>query len=154
MTTILAAVDFSSITPRVVAEAANLARALAGRLVLLNVTAPPFIVGSDEPAAELVVDLTRRAAAAAAQKLARLQRKLETTGLRVTPRHRTNTPIAAILAEAKLTKARYIVLGSHGHGAVYDLLIGSTTAGVLKRTSATVLVVPAVPQKNRSNRKS
>ena len=38
MKTILAPVDFSAVTPRVIAEAAALARAQAGRVVLLNVT--------------------------------------------------------------------------------------------------------------------
>jgi len=35
------------------------------------------------------------------------------------------------------------VVGSHGHGAFYDLLVGSTTHGLLLRASCPVLIVPA-----------
>jgi len=35
------------------------------------------------------------------------------------------------------------VMGSHGHGAVYNLLVGSVTAGVLKSAKCPVLVVPS-----------
>jgi len=35
------------------------------------------------------------------------------------------------------------VLGSHGHTAFYDLLVGSTTHGILLRAKCPVLIVPA-----------
>ena len=54
----------------------------------------------------------------------------------------TGHPVSSILAKAAATKAAYIVLGSHGHGAVYDLIVGSTTHGVLRRARCPVLVVP------------
>jgi nucleotide-binding universal stress UspA family protein len=48
-----------------------------------------------------------------------------------------------VLAQAKRLKADVIVLGSHGHGAVYNLVVGSTANGVLKHAPCPVLVVPA-----------
>ena len=54
--------------------------------------------------------------------------------------HRVGLPVDEILARAK--KADYIVMGSHGHGAVYDLLVGSTTHGVLKQAPCPVVIVP------------
>jgi universal stress protein A len=42
------------------------------------------------------------------------------------------------------------VLGSHGHTAFYDLLVGSTAAGVLKHAPCPVVVVPPpAPRKAR-----
>jgi nucleotide-binding universal stress UspA family protein len=35
------------------------------------------------------------------------------------------------------------VMGSHGHGSVYNLLVGSVTEGVLKAARRPVLLVPA-----------
>ncbi|MCJ7557239.1 MAG: universal stress protein [Gammaproteobacteria bacterium] len=34
------------------------------------------------------------------------------------------------------------VLGSHGYGAVYDLLVSSISRGILKHSKIPVLVVP------------
>lgn len=48
-----------------------------------------------------------------------------------------------ILAEADKLEANMIVIGSHGHGAVFDLLVGSVCKGVLKKSKIPVLVVPS-----------
>ncbi|MFM1851095.1 MAG: hypothetical protein RIS54_779 [Verrucomicrobiota bacterium] len=36
-----------------------------------------------------------------------------------------------------------IILGTHGRGVVYQMLVGSTSEGVLRKTSRPVLLVPA-----------
>ena len=54
-----------------------------------------------------------------------------------------NMVVDKILQEAKKLDASLIVMGSHGHGALYHLLVGSVTEGVLKGTACPVLVVPA-----------
>ncbi|MGL5938967.1 MAG: universal stress protein, partial [Waterburya sp.] len=36
-----------------------------------------------------------------------------------------------------------IVLGSHGHGAVYRTLVGSVSEGIIHKASCPVLIVPA-----------
>jgi len=46
------------------------------------------------------------------------------------------------LKEAKNLKAELIVVGAHGHGAVYDVLIGSYSAGIIRKSTLPVLVVP------------
>jgi len=35
-----------------------------------------------------------------------------------------------------------IVMGTHGHGAMYNLLVGSVTKGVIKHSVRSVLLVP------------
>jgi len=51
-------------------------------------------------------------------------------------------PVLEILDAAKELDATYIVMGSHGHNAIYDLLVGTTTHGVLRKVSCPVVVVP------------
>ena len=63
----------------------------------------------------------------------------------------SGSPIFRIAEEAKALKADYIVIGSHGHGAFYDLLVGSTTSGVLKKASCAVVVVP-VPRSKKAGK--
>ncbi len=47
-----------------------------------------------------------------------------------------------ILYEANRLNAAFVVIGSHGHGAVYQMLIGSVCEGVLRKASCPVIVVP------------
>ena len=54
--------------------------------------------------------------------------------------------MANIIEQAQKSRAAYIVMGSHGHSALYDLLAGSTTTGVLKRSTCPVLIVPPAPK--------
>ena len=54
-----------------------------------------------------------------------------------------------IVEQAEKSRADYIVMGSHGHTAFYDLLVGSTTHGVLMRAKCPVLIVPAAKEKKR-----
>ena len=44
--------------------------------------------------------------------------------------------------EAEILEAGLIVIGTHGHGAVYDVLIGSYSAGIIRKSKLPVLVVP------------
>ena len=50
--------------------------------------------------------------------------------------------VDVILKEASDLDIDLIVVGSHGHGAMYQLLLGSVSEGVLHRSSKPVLVIP------------
>ena len=50
--------------------------------------------------------------------------------------------VDTILTEASDLDVDLIVVGSHGHGSMYQLLVGSISEGVLQRSSRPVLVVP------------
>ena len=51
-------------------------------------------------------------------------------------------PVKTILSEAQRLDAELIVLGSHGHGLLFDALVGSVSAGVLRKSTLPVLIVP------------
>jgi nucleotide-binding universal stress UspA family protein len=51
-------------------------------------------------------------------------------------------PVKTILKEAKRLDAELIVVGSHGHGMMFDALVGSISAGILRKSLIPVLVVP------------
>ena len=50
--------------------------------------------------------------------------------------------VDTILTEASDLDIDVIVVGSHGRGAMYQLLVGSISEGVLRRSSKPVLVIP------------
>jgi nucleotide-binding universal stress UspA family protein len=141
MKTILAPIDFSAVSPQVVKEAAKLAASLRARLVLLHVVQPPIVTDSDL-GPQTSADYIAAASASAAKNLAALQKTLRAKGLTVTTKHLTGHPGQVTVDQATALHASYIVLGSHGRGAFYELMVGSTASRVLKQARCPVVVVP------------
>ena len=154
MKTILTPVDFSNITDSVVAAAAALARAQNGRVVLLNVTQSPIITSEYAPYLVNLGEIMLVSEKAGAKQLARLADRLKAEGIESDTLQFTGPPATQILKQAEALGADFIVMGSHGHTAFYDLLVGSTTHGVLLKAPCPVLVVPAQKKKVRQEKKT
>ncbi len=144
MKTILAPVDFSGATAAVVSEAARLALAIQGRVVLLSIIQPPVITSEYAPLMENMAEITAAGEKAAAKHLSKLQESLQQQSVPTETVQLNGAPIQHIIEQAKKIPADYIVMGSHGHTALYDLLVGSTTHGVLLRATCPVVIVPPV----------
>lgn len=142
MKTILVPVDLSTIGERVLEEAARLAKALRARVVVLTVVQPPVLFG-EYTIATNVAELMEAAETQAQTQLARFGRLLRDLSIATELVQVTGFPATHILAEAEKCAADYIVMGSHGHTAFYDLLVGSTTHGVLLKAACPVVIVPA-----------
>lgn len=143
MKTILVPVDFSDVTARVVETARSFAMAFESRLVLLNVAEPePDFVGFEAgpPAVRMAV---ARDFKIERQKLEELKTECETHGCEVMALHVQGPTVDKILHEAGEQHADLIVMGSHGHGAFFELLVGSVTHGVLNGATCPVVIVPA-----------
>ena len=144
---ILAPVDFSAVTKRVVAEATALARALDGRGVLINVSQPVVLVADYTAFLDNIAEVNDLVAKAAKRELTALEDTVESEYDRVESIQLTGAPVPLILEQAKKLAADYIVIGSHGHTAFYDLLVGGTASGILKRAPCPVVVVPPPARK-------
>lgn len=143
MNTILVPVDFSDATSRVVETARGLAKALGSRIVLLNVAEPePDFVGF-EPGPITVRQSVARDFKVEHQRLEDLKQSLTTEVREVLALHIQGPTVEKILHEAGEQQADWIVLGTHGHGALYELLVGSVAHGVIKGARCPVVVVPA-----------
>ena len=153
MKTILAPVDFSSATDAVVAEAARLALAMEGRVVLLSVIQPPVITSEYAPLMENMAEITAAGEKAAAKRLSQLQDTLQQQGVPTETVQLNGAPIQHIIEQAKKFAADYIVMGSHGHTALYDLLVGSTTHGILLRATCPVVIVPSAKRERTRGQK-
>ena len=154
MKTILVPVDFSPVTREVFREATLLARLVKARIVLAHViplpviTTEPYGLVLDNMGAYMVA-----AGKAADRHLARLSAKLRTSGFTCQVVRVIGFPVQSLIELAKKRGADYIVIGSHGHTALYDMFVGSTTRGVLKRASCPVIVVPTAPTAPRKSKR-
>jgi nucleotide-binding universal stress UspA family protein len=143
MKTILVPVDFSDVTPRVTEQAEALARPFGARMVLLHVSEPePDFVGF-EPGPVSVRTSVAQDFRKERQQLDALRTRVSNDGVEVLALHIQGPLVEKILDEADKQSADMIVIGSHGHGALFELLVGSVTSGVLRSAHCPVLVVPA-----------
>jgi nucleotide-binding universal stress UspA family protein len=139
---ILVSVDFSEATPRILQAAASLTRALSGKLWLLHVGEPePDFVGY-EAGPDVVRDQVAREFRDEHRKLQEYADSMRAEGLPVTALMIQGPVVDTVIAEAERLEADMLVVGSHGYGAVYDLLVGSVSRGILKHAEIPVLVVP------------
>ena len=144
MKTILVPIDFSDATAPVIAQAQLFARAFGSNLVLLKVAEPePDFVGF-EPGPQTVRVAVAHDYRAEHARIDELKAQCATTGLTVTGLHVQGPIVEKILEQAAEHGAGLIVMGSHGHGALYELLVGSVTQGVMKGTKCPVVVVPVL----------
>lgn len=143
MKTILAPIDFSGATHAVVSEAARLAAAMEGKVVLLSIIQPPVITSEYAPLMENMAEITAAGEKAAAKQLARLQESVQHQNVPCETVQLSGAPVQHIIDQAAKYAVDYIVMGSHGHTALYDLLVGSTTHGVLLRAACPVVIMPA-----------
>ena len=160
MKRILVAVDFSDATPGVIHLARQLAKALDAEIHLVHVreiTAAPMPgslgyglagmpelapmtgvpVPGFEPMPEAIAESEDEKS-----RLARWEKEIAQEGVKVTLHEPTGAVAEEILKQADAINADLIVMGTHGHGAMYNLLVGSATKGVLKHATRPVLLVP------------
>lgn len=142
MGSILAPVDFSDITPAVLATAASLAAAFSTKLWLLHVSAPdPDFVGF-EAGPQTVRDQRAQLLRVEHRELQEAADRLRADGVDATALLIQGPTVEKILAEAGRVAADWIVMGSHGRGAVRRALLGSVSEGVLHRAHCKVAIVP------------
>jgi nucleotide-binding universal stress UspA family protein len=143
MKTLLVAVDFSNVSEKVITSAITLTRAFEAKAILLHIVQPPVVATSEYT---LPVSVIQEAVAAnerlSRKKLARVAARLRQAGINCVPKLAVGSPVDLILAEAKKSKADFIVMGSHGHGKLYDFFVGSTASGVIKKTRCGVIILP------------
>jgi len=139
---ILVAVDLSPASQNVVEAAGRVAKLTGATVYILHVAEPePDFVGYDA-GPEVVRTQVANELRQEHRDVQALAQKLRDDGLDATALLVRGPTVETTLKEADSLKAELIVVGTHGHGAVYDVLIGSYSAGVIRKSRLPVLVVP------------
>jgi nucleotide-binding universal stress UspA family protein len=150
MKTILAPIDFSTATEGVIEAACALARVTQNRVLLLHIVQPPVLTSDYGLALENFQEAVAISEKHSAKRLGEItdNLRLRYPELAVETKLVNGPPIPEIIDAAALNDAAYIVMGSHGHNAFYDLLVGTTTHGVIRKATSPVVIVPP-PQRAR-----
>ena len=139
---ILACIDFSDATAGVIGETATLACATKAEVKLLYVVTeehdfPMLSPGAVVAAPSVAPDKT--AALAHTREFVGL---LEKVGVKAEAKVVSGDVVDEIIAEAESLRPQRIIVGSHGHSALYELVVGSVAEGLLRRSPVPVVIVP------------
>lgn len=148
MKNVLIPIDFSDVTEAVLECAEGLARPWDGKLWLLHCIAesPPIGTVGEIPTFVPIPEMSlRERFPDEFRKLEELTASRRARGLETEMLVRNGSVVDSIIAVADQIEADLIVLGSHGHGALYELVVGTITQAVLQRSSRPILVVPTRP---------
>lgn len=140
MKTILVPVDGSQHALRALREAADMAKAFGGTILLLNVqydleTFHTRRFFSREQIEQYEKELSDEVLTPAVDELRQYEVAFEV-------KVRVGSPKKEIIAEATERGADYIVMGSRGMGSVMGSVLGSVSYGVLNEASCPVVIVP------------
>jgi nucleotide-binding universal stress UspA family protein len=141
MDSIMVCVDFSKLTNRVVETAVDYASCCGLPVHVVHVrtgaSGVKHVVTSDQYGT-----IRRAKAMKESEAFDSVVDAVRKTGLKVTSHISGGQIVDVIVEQAKKVNPKIIVMGSHGTGAMYHLIVGSVAGGVLNKLSVPVLLVP------------
>jgi nucleotide-binding universal stress UspA family protein len=145
MKTIITALDFSDATKDVLTAAMLMAKLQDATLHIIHVLEPEptytayGMTPEEFPAIQVFQNESQRRAEA---RLNDAVTTAKTLLKDVRAELIVGSPLHSIIDYAETQKADLIVIGTHGHGAVAALLIGSVAEGLVRKAICPTLVIP------------
>lgn len=144
MKTIVALIDFSDVTDKVLEQAEKSALQSGARVVLMHlVPKEPVVVDLGIVSPTILEPPSGAKIKADHETLMDCHALLALAGVNVLMEQIVDGGVDKILEDCLRWDAELIILGSHHHSPLYNLFIGSFTKDVSKRAHCPVLVVPA-----------
>ena len=140
---LLVAIDFSEITKLILEKVEEIALKTRAKVWLIHVAQPdPDFIGYDVgPDSER--DFMAKRFREQHIKIQELSKKIKKKGINITPLLVQGPTIETIIEKAIKLKVDMIVTGSHGHGTMFHILVGSISKGLLKKSPVPLLIIPA-----------
>lgn len=144
---IIALIDFSQLTDKIVDKAGELAKLYGAKCWMIHVATPnPDFVGYEagpqyirDSRAEVLLDEHR--------VLHEFKVKLEEKGIAAEALLVQGQINATIDYEMAKLKADMVILGSHGHNRLYNLLVGSVCEHMLTHCTIPMVIIPGEHRK-------
>ena len=142
MNLILCPTDFSKNATNAINYAAGLAEVISARVIIIHIYDKP-VMFSDAPLTR-IADAAGQVKANAENKMKQLVSKLKVKHKNVSFEilSRDGLPSEKLLQVAEKLNVDIIIMGSTGTSKIQRLLIGSTTAGIIRDAPCPVLCVP------------
>ncbi|MDE0826284.1 MAG: universal stress protein [Akkermansiaceae bacterium] len=149
MKTIVVALDFSDASGPVLEFAAKMAGVFGATLHLVHVVEPEptYSAYGFTPEEFPAIHVFQKEARSRAESALNEKRKTLSGDLKVETHLLEGNPKNALLEFGTEVEADVMVLGSHGHGVVASMLLGSVTEGLVRKAEIPVLVIPAPHRK-------
>ena len=145
---LLVAVDLSKSTQKIVEKAEEIAKGLSAKVWILHNAVP----GPDVLEFKADPEAARKSLAKKFhdehRQIQKIAKQLRKAGLKATALLVHGPTVETILKEASRLGVDMIVVGSHGRSAMYQLLVGSVSEGILHKSKCPVLVVPTLKKKH------
>jgi len=139
---IVAATDFSGTSREALHVVRDLADAIGAHVHLLHVMPDPARLPYGMEAGIVFADLERDLRAQAQRSLEQARDAAGLAAGRTALVIAMGDPAHEIVASARSLRADVIVMGTHGHGVVARLVMGSVADKVLRHADCPVLIVP------------
>jgi len=139
---LLIATDGSDLAKKAVEQGLDLAKALNAKATIVTVTEPWIISAPDEVVANFPVEEYERAAAANAGRILKDVRDTAAhSGIACETVHvKDQFPAEGIVDTAKARGCDLIVMASHGHRGLMQLVLGSQANRVVTQSTTPVLI--------------
>ena len=139
---LLVCIDLSESTEIIVKKIEEITRALPAKVWLLHnaVPEPDFVDFKVDPLAAR--ESLAKKFHVEHRQIQELANRMRNAGVETTALLVHGATVDTILKEASDLEVDMIVVGSHGRGAMYQLLMGSVSEAVLHKSRFPVLVVP------------
>jgi nucleotide-binding universal stress UspA family protein len=139
---ILTAIDFSDPTELILKVTRRLAKRLGASVWLVHVAEPePDFVGYDV-GPDVVRDQVARRFKTEHRALQEHTEAMRAEGIKARAILVQGATVETLLELAKKQESDMIIVGSHGRGMVAEILLGSVSAGLIRRSTCPVTVVP------------
>lgn len=139
---ILVAVDLSDSTQKIVAKVEELAQKFQARVWILHVAEPePAFLGF-KAGPQTQVDAVVEKFHNQHREIQEISERLRQANIDATALLVQGSTVDSILSEAYKLDVDLLVLGSHGHGKIYEALVGSVSKQVLGKSKCPILIIP------------
>lgn len=148
---ILVAIDFSDISDKLLKQAERLGKAMSAQVILMHVAEPnPDHIAYDyDPAAMYAIDPSEIRQQIAERfhrehrKLQDMAEHLRSAGLDCKALMVQGPTVEMLLGAVDNMHIDFIIAGSHGKGILSQILLGSSSEELVKKSSVPVMLVPA-----------
>jgi nucleotide-binding universal stress UspA family protein len=139
---ILVALDLSEPTELIVKKVEELAKEMSAQVWVLHNAEPAPDVLEFRADPQAARDSLAEKFHSEHRQIQEIAKQLRKEGLEATALLAHGPTVEVILKEASDLDVDMIVVGSHGRSAVFQLLMGSVSEGILRESRCPVLIVP------------